>query len=257
MFANRIYSLGIHGLGREGDRHRSLVDALCENNSEQQHIDDSKDHNDEESDDSNEDQNDELSNEDDSDFIPSSSSSCSSSSSTCTLDNEEDVLSPAQKRHKFLQQEVETMNKRIIVTDAKEIMFQQLVNSGFVEFFCGGLIVDISEATQSTFKYRVLDFLYFLYLSSGQTGVINVEELLVSFITINMGQFSDYCKQLSDLQNLTPYTVRNYVDHLLKFLEWFIVYRKQTNSKKNKVQAGNNILNKILYLTIAVQCTGI
>lgn len=183
--------------------------------------------------------------ENDSDFVPSASSSISSSSDFDESSSEtKELLSPKEKRQKYLQQQMVSMGERILVSDAKQKMFQQLLYAGFDEYFNGGLLVDLSESMQGTLKYRVLDFLYFLYLSDTTVTDknINVVEMITSFIINDMGKFAEYCKQLSEIQSLTPYTVRNYVDHLLKFLEWFVLYRKQTvSSKKSKISAGSFI----------------
>lgn len=180
------------------------------------------------------------SDENDSDFVPDSKAleteSSSSSSDADSSSEKEKYLSPKQKRQKYLQQQVTIMSKRISVLDAKNDIFQQLVENGYMDYFSGGLLVDLSDSMLQTLKYRVLDFLYFLYLSNEPVdGHVDVVDLLTAFITTNMGQMSEYCKQLSELQNLTPYTVRNYVDHLLKFIEWFILYRRQTDSRKSAV----------------------
>ena len=180
------------------------------------------------------------SDENDSDFVPDSKAleteSSSSSSDADSSIEKEKYLSPKQKRQKYLQQQVTIMSKRISVLDAKNDIFQQLVENGYMDYFSGGLLVDLSDSMLQTLKYRVLDFLYFLYLSNEPAdGHVDVVDLMTAFITTNMGQMSEYCKQLSELQNLTPYTVRNYVDHLLKFIEWFILYRRQTDSRKSAV----------------------
>jgi hypothetical protein len=139
------------------------------------------------------------------------------------------------------------MNQRVLVADAKEIMFKQLLEHGYADYFSGGLLVDLTESMRSTLKYRVLDFLYFLYISDTQCdGSINTIQLLTIFITENLGQLSEYCKQLTESQKLTPYTVRNYIDHIMKFIEWFILYRRKEKHKHRKISPSREYTFKFL-----------
>jgi hypothetical protein len=188
------------------------------------------------------------SDENDSDYYPSTSIS---STSSCSNESVESVIetfeSPELKRRKYIQQQVLTMNQRVLVADAKEIMFKQLLEHGYADYFSGGLLVDLTESMRSTLKYRVLDFLYFLYISDTQCdGSINTIQLLTIFITENLGQLSEYCKQLTESQKLTPYTVRNYIDHIMKFIEWFILYRRKEKHKHRKISPSREYTFKFL-----------
>ncbi len=65
---------------------------------------------------------------------------------------------------------------------------------------------------------------------------IMVVDMLVDFLRNDIGKYNDYLLQLSEIQLFSPSTVRNYSEHLVKFIEWFVLIRKKKKRNGNVKQ---------------------
>ena len=129
---------------------------------------------------------------------------------------------------KLRKQQAELRNQ-IANSSLKAQVWRQLEQEGFEKCFNARWIVDNSSL--GTLKFRIEDFLLFLQ-SKASNANLNVVNLITNFLREDIGKYNEYLLQLKELQQLSPYTIRNYSKDLIKFLEWFVVIRKKTKSTK-------------------------
>ena len=133
---------------------------------------------------------------------------------------------------KELRKQHTTLADQVSSADLRGRIWSQLNACNFNKYFDSKWTMDSSIL--STLKFRVEDFIVFLHSKRNDIENINVVHLLTDFLRNNVVLFNEYCLQLSEVQQMSPCTVRNYSDNLVKFLEWFALYRKKDTSKKVK-----------------------
>ena len=137
------------------------------------------------------------------------------------------TLGKLKQQHNILRQQIST--------DALKAKFwNELQLEGFENFFNARWIVNNSSL--STLIFRIQDFLVYLH-SKLSTPEISVVEMLTDFLRDGIDKYDEYILQLKNLQQLSPYTLRNYAKDIIKFLEWFVVIKKKKkNAKVKKVR---------------------
>jgi len=133
---------------------------------------------------------------------------------------------------KELRKQHTTLADQVSSADLRGRIWRQLNACNFNKYFDSKWTMDSSIL--STLKFRVEDFIVFLHSKRNDIENINVVHLLTDFLRNNIVLFNEYCLQLSEVQQMSPCTVRNYSDNLVKFLEWFALYRKKDTSNKVK-----------------------
>jgi hypothetical protein len=148
---------------------------------------------------------------------------------------------------KELRKQHTTLADQVSSADLRGRIWSQLNACNFNKYFDSKWTMDSSIL--STLKFRVEDFIVFLHSKRNDIENINVVHLLTDFLRNNVVLFNEYCLQLSEVQQMSPCTVRNYSDNLVKFLEWFALYRKKDTSKKVKqVRPSKSIFVNYFYL---------
>jgi len=167
----------------------------------------------------------------------------------------DDVSTPPPREQKAmkikeLQKQHTTLADQITSADLRGRIWSQLNNDcNFHKYFNSKWTMDSSIL--STLKFRVEDFIVFLHSKRNDDENINVVHLVTDFLRNNISLFNEYCLQLSEVQQLSPCTVRNYSDNLVKFLEWFALYRKKDIHKKVKqVRPSKFIFVNCIYICI-------
>ena len=137
------------------------------------------------------------------------------------------TLGKLKKQHNILRQQIST-------EALKTRFWNELQLEGFENFFNARWIVNNSSL--STLIFRIQDFLVFLH-SKLSTPEISVVEMLTDFLRDGIEKYDEYMLQLKNLQQLSPYNLRNYAKDIIKFLEWFVVIKKKNkNAKVKKVR---------------------
>ncbi len=149
----------------------------------------------------------------------------------------DDISTPPPRETKAmkireLRKQHTTLADQVSSADLRGRIWSQLNACNFNKYFDSKWTMDSSIL--STLKFRVEDFIVFLHSKRNDIQNINVVHLLTDFLRNNVVLFNEYCLQLSEVQQMSPCTVRNYSDNLVKFLEWFSLYRKKDTSKKAK-----------------------
>lgn len=135
---------------------------------------------------------------------------------------------------KDLQKQHATLANQITHADLRGRIWSQLNDCKFDKYFNNKWTMD--SGNLGTLRYRVEDFIIFLHSKTISIININVVDLVTDFLRNNVSLFNEYCLQLSEVQLLSPCTVRNYSENLVKFLEWFALYRKKEKSQRLKKQ---------------------
>ena len=149
----------------------------------------------------------------------------------------DDISTPPPREKKAmkikeLRKQHTTLADQITSADLRGRIWSQLNTCNFNKYFDSKWTMDSSIL--STLKFRIEDFIVFLHSKRKDNENINVVHLVTDFLRNNISLFNEYCLQLSEVQQLSPCTVRNYSDNLVKFLEWFALYRKKDTDKKVK-----------------------
>jgi hypothetical protein len=167
----------------------------------------------------------------------------------------DDISTPPPREKKAmkiqeLQQQHTTLTNEIKSADLRGLIWRQLNDDcKFSKYFDSKWTMDKSNL--STLKFRVEDFIVYLHSKRNDIDNINVVHLLTDFLRNNVSLFNEYCLQLSEVQQLSPCTVRNYSDNLVKFLEWFALYRKKdTNKEMKQVRPGKFIFVNCICICI-------
>ena len=176
-----------------------------------------------------------LSDDEDADYYaPTSLLNSDDTEEFCECDDSSFSFPPTPLPKKLMaMQKLKKQQKELVTqianSSVKLEVWRQLEQEGFEDFFNAGWIVDNSSL--STMKFRVEDFLIFLQ-SKISNANLNVVNLITNFLREDIGKYNEYLLQLKELQQLSPYTVRNYSKDIIKFLEWFVVIRKKSKSSK-------------------------
>ena len=149
----------------------------------------------------------------------------------------DDVSTPPPREKKAmkikeLRKQHMTLADQITSADLRGMIWSQLNDCNFNKYFDSKWTIDSSIL--STLKFRVEDFIVFLHSKRNDKENINVVRIVTDFLRNDVSLFNEYCLQLSEVQRLSPCTVRNYSDNVVKFLEWFSRYRKKSSNKKVK-----------------------
>ena len=131
---------------------------------------------------------------------------------------------------KKLKKQQAQLRTEIANSSLKTQIWRQLQQEGFENFFNARWRV-VDDGSLGTLKFRIQDFLTFLHSKHSNTK-LDIVSLITDFLRDDVGKYNEYLLQLKELQQLSPYTIRNYSKDLIKFLEWFVVIRKKTKSSK-------------------------
>lgn len=166
----------------------------------------------------------------------------------CQTQNNMDDENPLTEAHRNLLQ------NNAVVNDIKAVLWDQLEYFGLSDYLRGPMVT-IPREEYATFKYRIKDFLYFIHHFKIKSNpidgdVINIDssKLLRQFILHDFMLLPQYCLYLKDVCTHRPFTIRNYLDHLYKFIEWFVLYRVGTFKRIRTHQ-----LDKIRKLIITIK----
>jgi hypothetical protein len=176
-------------------------------------------------------------------------------------------LDPLVFAHKNLLQ------NNAVINDIKNVLWDQLEVFQLSNYL-NGPMMGMTHEEYVTFKYRVKDFLYFIHHKQEITKTdtefvhINSSKLMKNFILRDFMLLPEYCSYLKNVCGHRPFTIRNYLEHISKFLEWFISYRvgdckrlhsrhldamkklikriRQKNNKDIKISMGDNTIEALI-----------
>jgi hypothetical protein len=144
---------------------------------------------------------------------------------TFTSNNNESSSNHLVYAHKNLLQ------SNAVINDIKNVLWDQL-EVFHLSIYLNGPMMDMTHEEYVTFKYRIKDLLYFIYHKQGQNKMdtecclhVDSSKLMRNFILREFMILPEYCSYLKDVCGHRPFTIRNYLEHISKFLEWFVSYR--------------------------------
>lgn len=141
-----------------------------------------------------------------------------------TTNNNELFNNPLVDAHKNL------MQNSAVINDIKNALWEQLEIFQLSHYLNGPMMGMTSDL--DTFKFRIKDFLYFIHHKlepqDKTNGFVHIDstKLMRNFILRDFMLLPEYCAYLKDVCGHRPFTIRNYLEHISKFLEWFVLYRK-------------------------------